>query len=113
MQIQRQDCLCNIRNGEISLADVKNNQAEFTSNLSEVKKAHKNRTKQQKDTLYHIEIFYKARNEAFKFYDYYYSVMSESKFWATKGTGFEILAPKQLLQRSPIALAQVKAGKTS
>ena len=40
-------------------------------------------------------------------------MMSESKFWVTKGTGFEILAPKQLLQRLPIALAQVKAGKTS
>ena len=113
MQIQRQDCLCNIRNCEIGLADVKNNQAKFTLNLSEVKKANKNRTKQRKDTLYYNEIFYKERREAFKFYDYYYSVMSESKFWVTKGTGFEILAPKQLLQRLPIALAQVKAGKTS
>ena len=28
----------------------------------------------------------------------------------TKGTGLKILAPKQMLQRLPIALAQVKAG---
>ena len=37
-----------MRNGEISLANVKNNQEKFKSNLSEVKKAHQNRTKKQK-----------------------------------------------------------------
>ena len=28
----------------------------------------------------------------------------------TKGTGFKILTPKQMLQRLPVALAQVKAA---
>ena len=32
---------------------------------------------------------------------------------ATKGTGLKILTPKQMLQRLPIALAQVKAGNNS
>ena len=31
----------------------------------------------------------------------------------TKGTGLKILIPKQMLQRLPIALAQVKAGNNS
>ena len=31
----------------------------------------------------------------------------------TKGTGLEILTPKQMLRRLPIALAQVKAGNNS
>ena len=31
----------------------------------------------------------------------------------TKGTGLKILAPKQMLQRLPIALTQVKAGNNS
>ena len=31
----------------------------------------------------------------------------------TEGTGLKILAPKQMLQRLPIALAQVKAGNNS
>ena len=31
----------------------------------------------------------------------------------TKGTGLTILTPKQMLQRLPIALAQVKAGNSS
>ena len=40
-------------------------------------------------------------------------MMSEAKYRATKGTGFKILTPKQMLQRLPIALAQVKAGNNS
>ena len=40
-------------------------------------------------------------------------MMSEAKLKATKGTGLKILTPKQLLQRLPIALAQVKAGNKS
>ena len=31
----------------------------------------------------------------------------------TKGIGLKILTPKQMLQRLPIALAQVKAGNAS
>ena len=31
----------------------------------------------------------------------------------TKGTGLKILTPKQMLQRLPIALVQVKAGNNS
>ena len=37
-------------------------------------------------------------------------MMSEVKTKATKGKGRKILTPKQMLQRLPIALAQVKAG---
>ena len=59
-------------------------------------------------------MLYKARNEAIKFYDDYSLMMSEAKSKAkhneTKGTGLKILTPKQMLQRLPIALAQVKVG---
>ena len=40
-------------------------------------------------------------------------MLSEVKLKATKGTELEILTPKQMLQRLPIALAQVKAGNNS
>ena len=36
-----------------------------------------------------------------------------AKHQATKGTRLKILTPKQMFQRSPIALAQVKAGNNS
>ena len=57
-------------------------------------------------------MIYKARNEAIKFYDDYSLIMSEAKPKSkeTKGTGLKILTPKQMLQRLPIAPAQVKSG---
>ena len=39
--------------------------------------------------------------------------MSEAKIKAAEGSGLNILTPKQMLQRLPIALAQVKAGNNS
>ena len=47
--------------------------------------------------------------EAFKFYDDYSLIMLEAKIKATEGTGLKIFTRKQMLQRLPIALAQVKA----
>ena len=58
-------------------------------------------------------MLYKARNRVIKFYDYYSSMVSEAKYKATKGTGLKILTPKQILQRLPITVAQVKAGNNS
>ena len=108
------DIIDNIRDGKIDLTDVKNNQEKFKSYLGEINKGNKkHRSKVQKNNLYNIEMLYKARNEAIKFYDDYSSMMSEAKYRATKGTGLKILTPKQMLQRLPIALAQVKVGNTS
>ena len=63
--------------------------------------------------MYNIEVLYKARSEAIKFYDDYSSIIFEAKYRATKGTGLKILSPKQMLKILPIALAQVKAGNNS
>ena len=44
-------------------------------------------------------------------------MMSKAKYKSkqnkTEGTGLKILTPKQMLQRLPIVLAQVKAGNNS
>ena len=58
-------------------------------------------------------MLHKARNKAIKFYDDYSSMMTEAKTKATEGTGHKTLTPKQMLQRLPIALAQIKAGNNS
>ena len=63
--------------------------------------------------MHNVETLYKARSEAIKFYDDYSLMISEAKTKVTKGTGLKILTPKQMLQRLPIALAQVKAGNNS
>ena len=68
-------------------------------------------------TIYNIEMLFRARNEAIEFYYDYSLMMSEAKSKAkqkkTKGTGLKVFTPKQMLQRLPIALAQVKAGNNS
>ena len=105
------DIIDKIWDGKIDLTDVKNNQEKFKSYLGEIKKGNKkHRSKEQKNTLYNIEMLYKARNEAIKFYDDYSSMMSEAKYKATKAIRLKILTPKQMLQTLPIALAQVKPG---
>ena len=55
------------------------------SYLGKIKKEKK--SKEQKNTLYNIEMLYKARNEAIKFNDDYCLIMSEAKTKArvTKG----------------------------
>ena len=58
-------------------------------------------------------MLYNARKETINFFDDYSSMMSESKNKTTEGTGLKLLTPKQMLQRLPIALAQVKAGNNS
>ena len=42
-----------------------------------------------------------------------YSRAYEAGCQAKKGTGLKIFTPKQVLQRLPIALAQIKAGNNS
>ena len=74
-----------MRYGKIDLSDVKNNQEKFKSYLGEIKKGKK--SKEQRNTLYNIEMLYKARNEAIKFYDGYSLMMSEAKYRATIRNG--------------------------
>ena len=59
--------------------------------------------KREKNTLYNIEMVYKAKNNSMKFFDDYSSIVSDKKHEATKGTGLKMLTPKQMLQRLPIA----------
>ena len=74
-----------IRDGKISLTDARNDQAEFKSNVSEIKKGDKkHRSKEQKNTLHNIEMLYKTRNSVVEFFDNYSSIVSKANFKATK-----------------------------
>ena len=39
--------------------------------------------------------------------------MTKNIYNSKRGTGFKILTSKQMLQRPPVALAQIKAGNNS
>ena len=58
-------------------------------------------------------MLYKARNNIINFFDSYSSMVSGAKHEAIKETWLKILTPKQMLQRLPIALAQVKTSNNS
>ena len=68
----------------------------------------------KKKVINNLENFYISREEVIKvFRDYGKMVLDaayKSKQNETEGKGLKILMPKQMLQRLPIAFAQVKAG---
>ena len=57
-----------------------------------------------------IKSLYKSRKKVIEQFDNYSRLISKAKYKAKQGKGLKILSPKQILQRLPIALAQVKAG---
>ena len=52
-------------------------------------KKSKGQKKKKKRTVYNIEMLYKGRKEAIKFFDDYSSMMSVAKNKATKGAGLK------------------------
>ena len=107
--------LNNIKKGKISLEEAKNIQMniqriyKYENYLKEIRKG--NESAEQKNTLANINVLFNARNNAIKFIEDYGSVILEAKSLAKQeGTGLKILTPKQMLQRLPIALAEIKAG---
>ena len=104
-----------IRNNQIKFSEVKNKQNEFLNKLNEAKIVKK--TDKQKEVVNNLNKFYNSREEVINFFRDYIEMLSDanydSKHSETKGKGLKILTPKQMLQRLPIALAQVKAGNNS
>ena len=75
------------------------------------------KTVEQKETINNLEKFYNSREEVINFFRDYIEMLSDANYDAkqneTEGTGLKILTPKQMLQRLPIALAQVKVNNNS
>ena len=75
------------------------------------------KTPEQKEVIDNLEDFYKYREEVINFFNDYIEMLSDANYNAkqneTKGKGLKILTPKQMIQRLPIVLAQVKAGNNS
>ena len=102
----------NIYSGKITINEVDQEQIDLLEYILNFN--HKARPKNKDDKKNKRNVFNSAKNlyedreldiNAFK------SGLFQLK--STTGTGLEILTPKQLLQRLPIALAEVKAGENS
>ena len=67
-----------------------------------------------KKKIANVNFLFNARNNAIKFIEDYGSIILEAKRLAKQeGKRLKILTPKKMLQRLPIALAQIKAGNNS
>ena len=103
------------KNNQIKFSEVKDKKNEFLNKLSNIKIGKKPQNK--KKLLIILKNFTILREEVINFFRDYIEMLSnanyDSKHTETKGKGLKILTPKQMLQRLPIALAQVKAGNNS
>ena len=104
-----------IKDNQLRFDDALKKQKELLKKINEVEMDRK--TFEQKKVITNLENFYKSREEVFIFFRDYAKMMLDSGYKAkqdeTKGTRLKILTPKQMLQRFPIALAQLKAGNNS
>ena len=104
-----------IKSSKIKFAEEKNKQKEFLNKLNNIKIV--NKTLKQKEVINNLQKFYNSREEVIKFFTDYVEKLSNANYNAkqneTIGKGLTILTPKQMLQRLPIALAQVKTGNNS
>ena len=68
-------------------------------------------------TTKNVKNLYDSRQKIIDLFNSYSKIRSEalyeSKQNETEGKGLKVLTPKQMIQRLPIALAQVKAGNNS
>ena len=104
----------NIHEGNITLEDVEKEQIELKSDLGYIKQGNpKNRSPEQEKTINNIENLYKSREEVVKMFNDYAKNTSKNIYESKQGKGLKILTPKQMLQRLPIALSQIKAGNNS
>ena len=94
---------------------VKEDQEKFKREFSKIKSGNpKPKNEMQLYTTRNVKNLYHSRQKIIDPFNNYSKIKSESictsKHDETKGRGLKILAPKQMHQRLPIALAQVKAG---
>ena len=103
------------KDNQIRFSEVKKKQKDFLKTLNEVKMGKKN--DEQNEVIDNLNKFYNSREEVNNFFRDYIEMLSNANYTAkqneTNGTRLKILTPKQMLQRLPIALAQVKVGNNS
>ena len=102
-----------IHTGDKTLKDIEKEQIELKRDLGRIKQGdRRDKSKEQKKTIDNIKNLYNLREEVVKIFNDYARNMSRN-IYDSKQEGLKILTPKQMLQRLPIALAQIKAGNNS
>ena len=108
----------NIKYGKTTLQQVEKQQKDFKNELNEIKSGNsKYQSDSQLYVIRNVEYLYNLRQKIIDLLNDNSKIRSEaiykSKQNETGRKGLKILTPKQMLQRLPISLAQVKAGNNS
>ena len=96
----------------MKLEEMKKLQVIFKANLNRILKG-RFKSEEQKRAIENIKLLYESRKATIELFNKYSSIASEAKYKTKYGECIKILNPKQMLQRLPMALAQVKVGNTS
>ena len=107
-----------LKNDEKTIQQVEEDQKKFNSKLNEITSGNpKHKSEKQSYTTKNVRSIYDSRQKIINLLNDNVKISSEaiykSKQNETKGTGLKIVTSKQMLQRLPIALAQVKSGNNS
>ena len=102
-------------NGDTPLKDIEKEQIELKKDLGRIKQGDpRDKSEEQKKTTDNIKNLYSSIEEVVKMFNDYARNMSRNIYDSKQeGTGLKILTPKQMLQRLPISLAQIKADNNS
>ena len=96
------------------LEDAEKDQIKLKSDLGPIRKGNlKNRSEEQNNVINNVTNLYESREKVIQMFNNYAKNMSRNIYKSKQGMGLKILTPKQMLQRLPIALAQIKAGNNS
>ena len=96
------------------LDDVEKEQIKLKSDLNHINHGPwKYKSPEQAETISNIDNLYNSRAEVVKMFNDYFKNMYRNIYESKQGTGLKILTPKQMLQRLPLALVQIKTGNSS
>ena len=73
----------------------------------------KTNSKTQLDAMKNHRNLYDSREKVIGLFNDYVKIRSKAMYETKHGTGLKILTPRQMFQRFPITLEQVKAGNNS
>ena len=94
-----------MKSGEMRLEEAKKLQNVFKSNLNKILRG-RYKSGEEKSVLKNIKLLYESWETVIKLFSNYSSIVSEAKYKSIDEEGLKILAPKQMLQRLPIAIAK-------
>ena len=102
-----------LKDDKIDQREVLKSQSRLKSDLSETKIGGKNQQIKKTKTIKDVSNLFDLREQIINLIRDYSLLLSEAKYKTKYKVGLKISPPKQMLQRIPIALAQVKTVNNS